>query len=270
MSRTSIPDHLIHRPDEVERNGQRFDQLCIIAQEVALPIVRDALVRETVATGAEALGEEAKLALSELVGEAVEDGFDDPAVLDEIRRSIECAVPVPDEAECVAHAHDAAQVLMSAWLEILRKELAGKSPLVTLSEHLLPTSSKLARLFVSDKQPQPLIDAVASLALHEEDTLAILGNLRAALFSVPRIVELPFDLVLAGVPQMGVVAATRETLERIGVGKPAPEPVKAPMPVPLPAFDFTPAGRYAVADLTTGSLSQGAYQTLHAKATRWI
>jgi hypothetical protein len=268
VSRTSIPDHLIHRSDEVERNGQRFDQLCIIAQEVALPVVRDALVRETVATGAEALGEEAKLALSELVGEAVEDGFDDPAVLDEIRRSIECAVPPPDEIECTTHAHDVAQVLMSAWLEILRKELTGKSPLVELSEQLLPTSSKLARWFVADKPPHLLVESLASLAMREEDTLAILGNLCSALFSVPRIIDLPFDLVLAGVTKMGVVATTRDTFERMAVEKPAPKPVKAPTPVP--AFNFTPAGRYAVADLTAGLLSQGDYQTLHAKATRWI
>jgi len=269
VSRTSIPSHLIHRPDEVERNAQRFDQLCIIAQEVALPIVREALVRETAATGAEALSEEAKLALSDLVGEAIRDGFDEPGVLLEIQQSVTRAVPQPDDAECKAHAHDVAQVLMSVWLEILRKELDGKSAPLMLSEQLLPRSPRLARLFVADKPPQVLIDAVAPLALTEGDTLAILGNLRTALFSVPRFVDLPFDLVLAGLPE-GVVATTHATLRTLAVEMLAPQAITPQAPVGALTFEFSQAGAYAVAGLTAGPLSQGMYQILQAKASRWI
>lgn len=168
MSRTPIPERLIHRPEEVERNAQRFDQLCRLAEEVALPVVRKALVRETTATGAEVLMSEAKLALEVLVDDAALEDLDEPRMLDEVRNSLECAIPPPGEEECYALTRDVAQILMSAWLEMLRSYLSSGSPLV-LSDQLLPGAlpSAVGRFVCRPvvKASQPLSDALGSLAL---------------------------------------------------------------------------------------------------------
>jgi len=100
MPRTPIPGRLIHRPEEVERNAERFDQLCRLAEEVAFPVVREALVRETAATGAEALTNEAKLALEALAEDAAAlEGLDEQQILDEVQKSLSRAIPPPDEEE---------------------------------------------------------------------------------------------------------------------------------------------------------------------------
>jgi hypothetical protein len=66
----------------------------------------------------------------------------------------------------------------------------------------------------------------------------------------------------------------RKTVEQIASKKPAVEPIEWTVPVAAPALDFTfaltSAGAYALADLTVGSLSPVDYQTLYAKADRWI
>jgi hypothetical protein len=60
-------DRLIHQPEEVKRNAQRFDELCQLAEEVAYPVVIRCVSTRDVATGAEALTDEAKLALEGVV-----------------------------------------------------------------------------------------------------------------------------------------------------------------------------------------------------------
>jgi len=129
MSRTPIPDHLVHRPEEVARNAGRFDQLCQLAEEIALPFVENALARETAATAAEALTSEAKLALEGLLNDAALRDLEEPGLLDEVRKSMEGAVPPPDEKERRALARDVAQVLMGTWVEILRGELSRAPPI---------------------------------------------------------------------------------------------------------------------------------------------
>jgi hypothetical protein len=205
MSRTPIPDHLVHRPEEVARNAGRFDQLCQLAEEIALPFVENALARETAATAAEALTSEAKLALEGLLNDAALRDLEEPGLLDEVRKSMEGAVPPPDEKERRALARDVAQVLMGTWVEILRGELSRAPSEVLLSDQLLPSD-------VQTKAPQLLYDAVGSLGINERETGDMMKTLRARLFLKQWRVELPFGLVMEEGPQLAVRVVAAKAL----------------------------------------------------------
>lgn len=278
MPRTPIPEHLIHRPEEVDLNARRFDELCRLAEEVALPVVKTALIREAATTGAEALAEEARAALDGLMEEATLAGVEDRAVIDRIRQSLEGAMPEPDEEEWRALTRDTAQMLMSAWLETLRAELS-KKPLLHLSEHLLPVPSRspMQRFFSFIKMnpglPLSFSEAVGSLPVTEEETATILSTLRAKLFSETRRVDLPFDLIIAGMRGFQALAMDRPTYERlealIRVSERTPAPVREMVPIkpePPEVGDFvTPNARLAVAHLTA-KMSQDEYKSLWHEA----
>lgn len=209
MSRTPIPDHLVHRPEEVARNAGHFDQLCQLAEEIALPFVESALAREMAATAAEAFTSEAKLALEGLLNDASQRDLEEPGLLDEVRESLEGAVQPPDEKERRALARDVAQVLMGTWVEILRGELSRAPSGVQLSDQLLPSG-------VETKAPQLLYGAVRSLGLDECETDDIMRALRTTLFSTQWRVELPFKLVMEDGPPLTVRAVAAEVSGRVG------------------------------------------------------
>lgn len=280
MPRTPIPQHLIHRPEVVARNAQRFDQLCRLAEEVAVAVVKRALMREAATTGAEALAEEARTALDGLIEEAMLAGVEDPAVIDQIRQSLEERMPEPDEDEWRALTRDTAQILMGVWLETLRADLSNK-PLLQLSEYLLPapTPNSIQRIFpfikVKPDLPRSLAEPVASLPITEAETREIMSTFRAKLFSEPRRVDLPFDLVVAGAPGVQALAMSRTTYEHLQAIVRAEartaKPVRKMVPIkpePYDVGDFVTAdARLAVADLTAG-MSQDDYKSLWQKAAR--
>lgn len=220
MPRTAIPRHLIHNPDEVKRNAERFDDLCSLAEEVAFPVVRDALVRETVATGAETLTDEAKNALEMLVGDAIE-ALDERRTVYQVRRSLMDTVPPPEEEECRRHSNEFSQILISTWLESLRAAQAKEYVLVLSEFLLLESPSSLIRWILErfgSQEPelsQSLTDSFASFALTEDEAATIMSTLRLKLFPEPRLVDLPFDLVLLGAPEMPVLAMPREYYQRL-------------------------------------------------------
>jgi hypothetical protein len=217
MPRTPIPSHLIHRPEEVERNGKRFDYLCRLAEEVALPVIQKGLFREfneTAATGAEILADEAKQALQALAEDAaILEDLDEEKVLEDLQKSLSYAVPPPDNEECRQHTRDFSQVLMSAWLETLRSAQA-KVQILELSDCLLPEDHSSGftwlKWFGSTKSnlPETMGDAVGSFAVNEEDVITILTTLRKKLFAGPRLVDLPFDLAMVGAPEVMAHAAS--------------------------------------------------------------
>lgn len=227
MSRTPVPNDLIHRPEEVKRNAERFDDLCRLAEEVAFPVVREALVLETAATGAEALTDEVNYALETLAEDAADlKDFDQRQFLCQVQTSLRGAIPPPDEEECRQHSRELSQVLISTWLESLRHAQA-KANLLLLSDCLLVESplvesplNWLSRFFERlgarrAKLPQTLNDAFASFALNESDATTIMSTLRLKLFPKPCLVALPFDLALVGAPGMPVLAMTRPYYERL-------------------------------------------------------
>ena len=168
MPRTPVPDHLIHRPEEVERNAKRFDYLCHLAEEVAYPVVENALMREfqqTAVSGAEILTEEATQALRSLAEDsAILRHIDEKTVIEDLQRSLSRELPPPNEEECKQHTRDFAQVLMGTWLETLRSAQA-KAKILELSDWLIPEepASGVARLFqrlvtTKSKLPEIIVD----------------------------------------------------------------------------------------------------------------
>lgn len=222
MPRTPVPDDLIHRPEEVERNAKRFDDLCRLAEEVAFPVVSRALVLETAATGAEALTDEVKYALETLTNDgAVLENFNQRQFLYQVQKSLRGAIPPPDEEECRQHSRELSQVLVSTWLESLRSA-QEKAPFVVLSDCLLVESP--LRWFGrfseylgarNAKLSETLTDAFASFAVNEDDAATIMSTLRLKLFPEPRLVALPFDLVLVGAPGQRVFAMARSYYDRL-------------------------------------------------------
>ncbi len=219
MPRTPIPEYLVHDPSEVKQNAERFDDLCRLAEDAALPVVQQALIRETSVTGAEVLTDETKHALEGLLEEVA--GLKDAEVkemLCNVQRSLSHAMPDPDDAECVQHAKEFSQTLMSTWLEILRKA-EEEQEIVQLDDYLLPEDNAgrfklIMQRFVppKPKMPEDLSEAAALFAVTEEDVTTVLTTLRVKLFSQPFRVDLPFDLGLIGAPS-GVMLTNDRTFE---------------------------------------------------------
>jgi len=280
VPRTPIPEHLIHRPEEVERNAQRFDQLCRLAEEVALPVMQRALLREAATTGAEALAAEARTALDGVLDEAILAGVEDRAVIDQIKRSLEDRMPEPDEKEWRSLTRDAAQIVMSVWLETLRADLS-KKPFLQLSEYLLPVASpnSIQRIFsfikIKPDIPRSLAEPVASLPITEAETAEIMSIFRAKLFSEPRRVDLPFDLVIAGAPLLRALAMNRSTYERleaiVRAGTRTARPAREIVPIKPERYDVgdfvTPDARLAVANLSA-KMSPDDYKSLWQEAAQ--
>lgn len=208
MSRTPIAANLIHNPEEVDSNGRRFDYLCRITEEVAFPVVRQALFREfeeTTATGAEILSDESKQALLTIAEDAaILEDLDEEKVLSDLKKSLDAALPPPGEEECLQHTRDFTQVLMSTWLETLIKAHTPDR-LLELSEFLLPEQGSVTkfvqrRLGTKNKLPENIADAVISFAPDQEDIFTLLKTLKEKLFDRPRLVDLPFDLAMLGAP----------------------------------------------------------------------
>jgi len=222
MPRTPIPEHLIHRPEEVERDAERFDHLCRLAEEVSFPLVQEGLNRETAATGAEVLTEEVKDALKMLTEDAaILMDIGEQEVLEAVQKSFSEQLPPPDEEECHQHARDLSQVLMSTWLETLRSAHRKDSVLV-LSEYLLPETAPsgltwFMRLFGAAKLElsETLTDAISTFAVNAQDAGTIMSTLRDKLFTEPRLVDLPFDLALISAPGQPVLSMTRPLYDRL-------------------------------------------------------
>ena len=224
MPRGSVPEHLKHHPEEVQRNAERFDQLCEIAEEVSGPIVREALIEETKTTGAEALTEEAKLAFETLVSETpFLDNHDGREILDKLLESVRDMTPVlVDDEECQSHTRDVAQVLAGTWVELVREELLNSNVLM-ISEEMLPTAQSLMWSYTTGYENdtkkshslRALNDALAPLALNETRILKLLSTLRELLFDKPCSIDLPFEIVLVGGPENQILAMKKEVYDKI-------------------------------------------------------
>jgi hypothetical protein len=223
MPRTPIPEHLIHRPEDVERDAERFDHLCRLAEEISFPIVKEALIRETAATGAEVLTEEAKQVLQMLAEEAGEQlDIAEDEVLEAVQKSFrEQLSPAENEQEWHQHARNLSQVLISGWLENLRT--ANRSnPVLALSDYLLPqyAANGLGRFrewfgVAKPKLPEMLTDAIATFAVNSCDVADILSTLRRKLFTMPLLVDLPFNLVMVSAPEQPVLLMARSLYDRL-------------------------------------------------------
>lgn len=223
MPLTPIPADLIHRPEEVERDADRFDHLCQLVEEIAFPIVRDGLGRETASTGAEVLTEEAKHALQAVIEDAaIFEDLDEKEVFKQVQKTLNDKIPPPDEEECRQHAREFSQVLMSAWLETLRSAELEKK-VVKLSDYLLPHAPSHGMTWLMEqfgaakpKLPEMIVDAIAWFAVSEDDAAIVMKTLHDTLFAEWRLVDLPFDLALVGAPKKTVMVLRRPLWDRLG------------------------------------------------------
>jgi hypothetical protein len=221
MARTPIPPDLIRQPEEAQRDAARFDYLCQLVEEIALPVVWRALERETAAAGAEVLTEEARIALQVLAGDPeILRELDEEEILQHFETSLTDEIPKPDEEEARLHTRDFSQVLTSAWLELLRRA-ESETKIVILSDHLVPRESSngaswvMKRFGVTPELPSMLLEAVGWFAVDEADVAKILRTLRAQLFAEPRVVDLPFNLLMAGRPRESAMALSRQSLDKL-------------------------------------------------------
>jgi hypothetical protein len=224
MPRTPIPDHLIHRPEEVERDGHRFDYLCQLAEEVAFPVVKNALFREfeeTTKAGGGILTEEARHALEALADDAaILEDLDEEKVLADFQKSLNEALTAPDEKECREHTRGLSQLLMSGWLETLRAA-QSEAAILALSDHLLPEprmsgfSWLMEKFGAAKSELNELLEDVAWFAVNKEDVSTIMTRLREKLFPESRLVELPFELVMMGTPDEPALVMPRPLYERL-------------------------------------------------------
>jgi hypothetical protein len=221
MARTPIPPDLIRQPEEAQRDAARFDYLCQLVEEIALPVVWRALERETAAAGAEVLTEEARIALQVLAEDPeILRELDEEQILQHFETSLSNEIPKPDENEVRLHTRDFSQVLTSAWLELLRRA-ESETKIVLLTDHLVPressndTSWLMKRFGVTPELPPMLLEAVGWFAVDEADVAKILRMLRAQLFAEPRVVDLPFNLLVAGRPRESAMALSRRSLDKL-------------------------------------------------------
>lgn len=248
MARTPIPPDLIRQPEEAQRDAARFDYLCQLVEEIALPVVWSALERETAAAGAEVLTEEARIALQVLAGDPeILRELDEEEILRHFEASLSDEIPKPDEEEARLHTRDFSQVLTSAWLEVLRRA-ESETKIVVLSDYLVPckssnrTSWLMERFGAAPELPSMLLETVGWFAVDEADIAKILRTLRAQLFAEPRVVDLPFNLVVAGRPRESPMALSRQSLDRlIEAMKRFGEETKLPAVTLEPAYDYEDA-----------------------------
>ena len=185
-------------------------------------MARAILRRETSATGAEVLTDEARLALKGLLDETALEELDDPAMAAEVCRTLEGAIPAPDEKEQLAFTKDITRVLTSTWVELLRAATL-KAPIVVLSDQLLPRSSRPSIsekwfFFRSQRKSsaeQLMADALQPLGVGQDEMGQILTDLRARLFQSSFLVALPFDQVIVGARDMQAVSMTEANYHQV-------------------------------------------------------
>ena len=217
---TPIPTDLIHWPDEVERNAELFDHLCELVEEIAFPIVQDALADETAATGAEILTEETQRALEIFIKDAaILEQLDENDVIQKVRKTLSDGIIPADEEEYRQHTREFSQVLVSGWLDILwAAESTAK--IVILSDYLMPRTSAGESTSFSEyletdpKLPPMLMDAIAWFAVDEDNAAGVMKTLHDKLFSERRVLELPLNLIIAGGPTK-VMALSRKLWDRL-------------------------------------------------------
>jgi hypothetical protein len=127
MSRTPLPDHLVHDPVAVERDGKRLERLCAIALGVVRPHARKALRNETARSAARLLSANAVALLNETLREQKVEPAQIAQFEERIATALKTRGVAPSEQEVEAHAVSLADALVKSWLQVLLdKREAGR------------------------------------------------------------------------------------------------------------------------------------------------
>jgi hypothetical protein len=215
MSRTEIAPHLIHPAEPSQAEDKQFDALCRIAFICADPLVFEALHREVAETAAEVWVEEAKQALKDVV-KSIPEEFASAA--EDVKRALASAggkVPPPDIQEVAEHSSDLSKVMISCWLEILRRSLLN-GEILRLSQRLLPEKQDADALNM-------IVEATSSFVLNREQIGGLLQNIRKIIVLQDRPALLPSDIVLLQRRDHEIVAGStkqiplKQPLDLVGV-----------------------------------------------------
>jgi hypothetical protein len=185
MSRTPISSDLIHNDAEVARETDYLNWLCDLTAKFAMPVVREALVRETSGTAAKIWITDAEQILRSVLKDLRVDR--DP-LLHELQNDFERGLSVSDE-EIYGHAHEFAGALIGSWIDVLYFNLRSARRLV-LTPYLLPRSNeKEAWLTV--------LERVAPYAPNsQKEAERVLVDLGKGLFAYHSDLPLPLNITL--------------------------------------------------------------------------
>jgi len=127
MSRTPLPQHLVHDPVAVERDRERLERLCAIALGIVRPLARAALVDETARSAARLLSGNAVALLNETLAEQQVAPAQIALFEERLATALKARGAAPSEQEVEAHAASLADALVKSWLQVLLdKREAGR------------------------------------------------------------------------------------------------------------------------------------------------
>jgi hypothetical protein len=188
MPRSNIPARLVHRIKEVEVDSRRLDSLYLLVARKSIPIVYEALKRETSFTAADAWIEIAKSVLSQLTKENFLGSDAKDLKMDLAQHLNAKDLRQPDEEDVKETANDLARSIVPGWLEILRRA-APQSQKRLLTESLLPAGE-------DDDSWRSLMLSVSNTPLNQTEVSEIISAMRDELFRDQFKVELPLGIII--------------------------------------------------------------------------
>jgi hypothetical protein len=164
-----------------------LEDLVALAETLALPVVRRALLQEAASTGAAELVAEATRFLNEALRDPdLLEELEEQDVRENLSACLSQTAEPPDGEEIEEHTRRFANMLARSWIEVLaaaRNE--GQTQLDP--DGMLPLDFKLQRMF---------FDALSSFVVDEGDIRRIMAKLHIVLFRNREGVRLPLDVSL--------------------------------------------------------------------------
>lgn len=198
MMNTSLTTDMSHRaldPDKLKADVVRINALCQQAARIGLPIIHDALVRETAETAAHSFVEEAKAALKDIIAGDISN-FEQEEV--ELVRDLAAALEGDSqltEIEIGRYAEDIVRPIILLWLDFL-KDAVSEAESLRLDNSLFPSSDALAREFRSQ-----LEEATAGFPVDADRIREIMTKVGESLFLKSEPVALPLSIKIHADPE---------------------------------------------------------------------
>ena len=190
MPRSKIPAHLVHKIGDAEKDFRLMNWLCSIVASQSVPIVYEALKRETSSTVADAWIETARSVLNTILAD---QRLKDMQTIEESKRSLadhlNSEMLRPDKEEATEIAYEVGRSIVGSWLEVLRQNVLPDQRL-QLTEDLIPVQ-KEAEAWGS------LIESASATPLRPNEIREIVAAMRDEIFKEQSTVELPLGIFIA-------------------------------------------------------------------------
>jgi hypothetical protein len=190
MPRSKIPAHLVHKIGDVHKDAELMNWLCSIVTRNSVPIVYEALKRETSSTIADAWIETARSVLNEILAD---ERLKNLQSIEEPKSSLAAHLNSemlrPDEEEAEEIAHEVARSLVGSWLEVLRQN--------TLPDRWLLLTDTLVPAQREGEAWRSLFESVSATPLEPKEIREIVAATRDEMFKERSTVELPLGILIA-------------------------------------------------------------------------